>query len=386
MSQTAARLLGLLSLLMVPRTWSGSELADRLEVSPRTVRNDIGTLRDIGYSIDGTRGTEGGYRLSSNGVGIPPLIFDADEAVAVAVGLHSGLSCIIGGMEETSALALAKLETILPAAVRARVQSLAHFTVPVVGNQPMPIIDPNLIVTLIDHCRRHERLRFTYLGEPSVHPPGDAAGDAASSGATNTETSDAGATDSTAGDSPPPVAAHSPPAHEVHLEVEAYRLVNRQHRWHLLAFDPKSEAWQVFSAERIVPKTPSGRSFTPRPLPADDIGDFVERHATEPRWRHSAQVVVDAPAPTVMKRLASAEGTVEALEDDRCLVTVGGQSLATIALTLARLDTDFTVVDSPELRDTLDRISRLLGRAAEDHAVPDLATARSKNAPRRAAK
>ena len=178
MSQTAARLLGLLSLLMVPRTWSGSELADRLEVSPRTVRNDIGTLRDIGYSIDGTRGTEGGYRLSSNGVGIPPLIFDADEAVAVAVGLHSGLSCIIGGMEETSALALAKLETILPAAVRARVQSLAHFTVPVVGNQPMPIIDPNLIVTLIDHCRRHERLRFTYLGEPSVHPPGDAAGDA----------------------------------------------------------------------------------------------------------------------------------------------------------------------------------------------------------------
>ena len=289
MSQTAARLLGLLSLLMVPRTWSGSELADRLEVSPRTVRNDIGTLRDIGYSIDGTRGTEGGYRLSSNGVGIPPLIFDADEAVAVAVGLHSGLSCIIGGMEETSALALAKLETILPAAVRARVQSLAHFTVPVVGNQPMPIIDPNLIVTLIDHCRRHELLRFTYLGEPSVHPPGDAAGDAASSGATNTETSDAGATDSTAGDSPPPVAAHSPPAHEAHLEVEAYRLVNRQHRWHLLAFDPKSEAWQVFSAERIVPKTPSGRSFTPRPLPADDIGDFVERHATEPRWRHSAR-------------------------------------------------------------------------------------------------
>ena len=367
MSQTAARLLGLLSLLMVPRTWSGSELADRLEVSPRTVRNDIGTLRDIGYSIEGTRGTEGGYRLSSNGAGIPPLIFDADEAVAVAVGLHSGLSCIIGGMEETSALALAKLETILPAAVRARVQSLAHFTVPVVGNQPMPIIDPNLIVTLIDHCRRHERLRFTYLGEPSVHPPGNSA-------------------DSTAGDSPPPAPADGPAAHGAHLEVEAYRLVNRQHRWHLLAFDPRSESWRVFSAERIVPKTPSGRSFTPRPLPADDIGDFVERHATEPRWRHSAQVVVDAPASTVMKRLASAEGTVEALEDDRCLVTVGGQSLATMALALARLDTDFTVVDSPELRETLNRLSHRLGRAAEDHTVPDLAAARSKNAPRRAAK
>src|SRR5699024_1431707 len=116
MSQTAARLLGLLSLLMVPRTWSGRELADRLGVSPRTVRNDIGALRDIGYTIDGTRGNEGGYRLSPYGSAVPPLLFDSDEAVAVAVGLRSGLSCIIGGMEETSARALAKLENILPSA------------------------------------------------------------------------------------------------------------------------------------------------------------------------------------------------------------------------------------------------------------------------------
>ncbi|SDS18826.1 Predicted DNA-binding transcriptional regulator YafY, contains an HTH and WYL domains [Brevibacterium siliguriense] len=347
MSQTAARLLGLLSLLMVPRTWSGTELADRLEVSPRTVRNDIGTLREIGYSINGTRGTEGGYRLSANGAGIPPLMFDADEAVAVAVGLHSGLSCIIGGMEETSALALAKLETILPAAVRAQVQSLAHFTVPVVGNQPMPIVDPNLIVTLIDHCRRHERLRFCYLD---------------------------------AGESATQEAANSSSAHGVHLEVEAYRLVNRQHRWQLLAFDPRAEDWRIFSAERIVPKTPSGRSFTPRPLPAEDIGDFVERHSTEPRWRHSAQVVVDAPASTVIRRLASAEGTVEALEDDRCLVTVGGQSLTTMALALARLDADFTVIDSPDLRDCLRRLSHLLGRAADDHAAPALEAPRTTNA------
>src|SRR5699024_10275264 len=140
MSQTAARLLGLLSLLMVPRTWSGRELADRLGVSPRTVRNDIGALRDIGYTIDGTRGNEGGYRLSPYGSAVPPLLFDSDEAVAVAVGLRSGLSCIIGGMEETSARALAKLENILPSALRARLHNLAHFTVPVAGNQPMPIV------------------------------------------------------------------------------------------------------------------------------------------------------------------------------------------------------------------------------------------------------
>src|SRR5699024_11033615 len=170
MSHTAARLLGLLSLLMVPRTWSGRELADRLGVSPRTVRNDIGALRDIGYTIEGTRGNEGGYRLSPYGSAVPPLLFDSDEAVAVAVGLRSGLSCIIGGMEETSARALAKLESILPSALRARLQNLAHFTVPVAGNQPMPIVDPELIVVLIDHCQRQERLRFIYRGEEPADP------------------------------------------------------------------------------------------------------------------------------------------------------------------------------------------------------------------------
>lgn len=328
MSQTAARLLGLLSLLMVPRTWSGTELADRLEVSPRTVRNDIGALRDIGYVIDGTRGNEGGYRLSPFNSAIPPLPLDSDEAVAVAVGLHSGLSCIIGGMEETSARALAKLEHILPAAVRTRVHSLAHFTVPVAGNQPMPIVEPGLIVSLIDHCHRHERLRFRYL-------PEDAPG--------------------------------SQPAEELHLEVEPYRLVNRQHRWYLLAFDPTADDWRVFRAERISPKTPSGLRFEPRPLPARDIGDYVERHSIGPRWRHSATVIVMAPAAEVKSMIMPAEGTVEPVDDDRSLVTIGGQDPTTMALALARLEVDFAVVDSSELRDSLQTLADRLGRAAEQN-------------------
>ncbi|WP_209323793.1 helix-turn-helix transcriptional regulator [Brevibacterium renqingii] len=336
MSQTAARMLGLLSLLMVPRTWSGGELADRLGVSPRTVRNDIGALREIGYAIEGTRGNEGGYRLAPYGSAVPPLLLDSDEAVAVAVGLHSGLSCIIGGMEETSARALAKLENILPAAVRARVHNLAHFTVPVAGNQPMPIVDPNLIVILIDHCHRRERLRFVY------HSDG-------------------------------PVARAE--ERETHLEVEPYRVVNRQHRWYLLTFDPDAGDWRIFLAERISPKTPSGPRFEPRPLPAEDIGEYVERHISGRRWRHSATVIVDAPASEVTPRLASAEGTVEPLDGERSLVTIGGQNVLTMALSLARLDLDFTVVDSPELRECLQELSYSLGRAAQEsgnseHSVP----------------
>jgi predicted DNA-binding transcriptional regulator YafY len=350
MSQTAARLLGLLSLLTVPRTWSGTELADRLGVSPRTVRNDIGALRDIGYTIEGTRGNEGGYRLSPDGTTIPPLLLDAAEATALAVGLHSGLSCIIGGMEETSARALAKLESILPAAVRSRVHNLAHFTVPVAGNQPMPIVDPNLIVTLIDHCHRHERLRFIYRGA-------DRAG-ASGTGSPEYDTGDDAGSDDRDDDG-------------VHLEVEPYRLVNRQHRWHLLTFDPEADGWRVFRAERIVPKTPSGPLFEPRPLPAENIGDYVERHIVEPRWRHSAEIIVDAPASSVKETLVSAEGIVEPFGDERSRVIVGGESVATMALALARLDATFTVVDSAELREYLDRLSRRLGQAANESGTSD---------------
>ena len=81
---TSARLLRLLSLLQTPRDWTGAELAGRLEVSARTIRNDIERLRALGYPVHATRGSIGGYRLEA-GATLPPLLLDDEEAVAVAV-------------------------------------------------------------------------------------------------------------------------------------------------------------------------------------------------------------------------------------------------------------------------------------------------------------
>ena len=340
MSQTAARLLGLLSLLTVPRTWSGTELADRLNVSSRTVRNDIGTLRDLGYPVEGTRGGEGGYRMGSGGSAVPPLLLNPDEAVAVAVGLHSGLSCIIGGMEETSAQALAKLEQILPASVRNRVKNLAHFTVPLASNHPMPLVDPNLLTLIIEYCHGHQRFRFTYRPE---------AGASADQGETSTS-ADQRDTLSSQG-------------HRSEFEVEPYRLVNHQHRWFLLTFDPTEEAWAIFRVEHIVPKIPGGRRFEPRDLPAQEIGAYVERNVTASRWKHEATVTVHAAAAEVVKMLMPAEGTVEALDEQRSTVMIGAETVSTMALTLARLDAEFVVEDSPELNAELRALSNRLQRA-----------------------
>jgi biotin operon repressor len=56
MSETSARLLALLSLLQARRDWPGALLAERLEVSPRTVRRDVDRLRDLGYPVRASKG------------------------------------------------------------------------------------------------------------------------------------------------------------------------------------------------------------------------------------------------------------------------------------------------------------------------------------------
>jgi predicted DNA-binding transcriptional regulator YafY len=119
MLETSARLLRLLSLLQTPREWTGTELAGRLEVSTRTVRNDVERLRALGYPVHATRGSVGGYRLGA-GANVPPLLLDDEEAVAVALGLRTATAGAIAGIEETALRALAKLEQVLPGRGRRR--------------------------------------------------------------------------------------------------------------------------------------------------------------------------------------------------------------------------------------------------------------------------
>src|SRR5215217_3332517 len=130
MLETSARLLRLLSLLQTPREWTGTELADRLEVTTRTVRNDVERLRALGYPVHGTRGSVGGYRLGA-GANVPPLLLDDEEAIAVAVGLRTATAGAIEGIEETALRALAKLEQVLPGRLRRRVNALQTYTVAV---------------------------------------------------------------------------------------------------------------------------------------------------------------------------------------------------------------------------------------------------------------
>ena len=117
MRATSGRLLDLLSLLQARRDWPGAELSQRLDVSGRTIRRDIGRLRALGYPVESLTGPAGGYRLRA-GTAMPPLLLDEEEAIAIAVGLRTAARSSVAGIEETSIRALVKLEQVLPAHLR----------------------------------------------------------------------------------------------------------------------------------------------------------------------------------------------------------------------------------------------------------------------------
>ena len=146
MAETSSRLLTLLSLLQGRRDWPGAELADRLEVSRRTVRRDIERLRA--------------------GTAMPPLLLDDDEAIAIAVGLRTAARASVTGIEETSVRALVKLEQVLPTQLRRRVSALqsATTTLPAGG----PTVDPQALTAIAAACRDFECVRFAYRGRDGV--------------------------------------------------------------------------------------------------------------------------------------------------------------------------------------------------------------------------
>ncbi|WP_018656295.1 helix-turn-helix transcriptional regulator [Actinomadura flavalba] len=303
MLETSARLLRLLALLQSPRPWTGGELADRLGVSGRTVRADVERLRSLGYPVEATRGSAGGYRLGA-GAAVPPLLLDDEEAVAVAVGLRTATGGSVAGLPEASLRALVKLEQVMPSRLRHRIATLHGATVAVPADSPGPTVAAEVLTALAAACRAHERLRFDYT-------------------------------------------AHQGAA--TRREAEPYRLVNWGRRWYLLAWDVDRAAWRTFRADRIVPRVPNGPRFTPRPLPEEDVAAYVSRRASAAAWRYHATVTVRAPAATIAARVSPAVGTVEPVDDASCLLRTGADTVESLAVHLGLLDADFEVTGPPEL-------------------------------------
>ena len=174
MRETSSRLLALLALMQSRPAWPGAELAERLGVSTRTIRNDIDRLRELGYPVDAVRGPGGYYQLGV-GAKLPPLLLDDEEAVAVAIGLRTGAGVI--GIEESSARALAKLEQVLPHRLQRQVSAIGASMSKGPDNTGTNVQDPEVdaaaLTAIAAAIRDHHWLRFTY-GDPASDDRGHA--------------------------------------------------------------------------------------------------------------------------------------------------------------------------------------------------------------------
>jgi predicted DNA-binding transcriptional regulator YafY len=313
MLQTSARLLRLLSLLETRRDWTGADLAERLDVTTRTVRSDVGKLRDLGYPVEASPGVRGGYRLGA-GAQLPPLLLDDDEAVAVAVGLRTATG--VAGIGETSVRALAKLEQVLPSRLRHRVRALQAATVSVPG--PGPVVDAEVLTAIASAIRTGERLRFDYTSHECAASRRD---------------------------------------------VEPHRLVGLNRRWYLVAWDTGRAGWRTFRVDRMTPKVPNGPRFTPRDPPEGDVAQFVQRSVGAATWRYHAKVRLHTSAGYVRARLPVAvEVTPEG--PDRCVAEVGSDNAAMLSLYLGLLEVDFEVLGAPELAAELAKTGERFLRAS----------------------
>lgn len=317
MATTGPRLLRLLALLQGRRHWPGAELAERLGVPPRTLRRDIGRLRELGYPVRAQRGAAGGYQLAA-GTALPPLVVDEEEAVALAVGLQVAAQGAVEGIAESSVRALAKVVQVMPPRLRRRVEALAAMTVPARWESAVAAgVDPGILTTVAVACRDSERLRFSYT-----------AADGERTG----------------------------------RHVEPHRLVLLGRRWYLAGYDLTRQDWRSFRVDRLSAPRGTGARFRPRQLPAPDAAAFVRAGIGSVRASYEVDVLVGAPAAATREQIGR-WCTVEAAGPARCRVRMTADSLDWPTIALGALGAEVEVISPPELLDRLHDWGRRFSQA-----------------------
>ncbi|MFI9545444.1 helix-turn-helix transcriptional regulator [Streptomyces sp. NPDC052016] len=317
-SPTARALLTLELLQSCPGITAG-RLATRLGVSERAARRYVGILREAGIPVESARGPYGGYRVG-RGLRPAPLMFTAAEALglvmAVLDGHHDAADPAgpVGG-------ALGKLLRVLPERVAAPAEAVRQ--VPAQGDTTTPA--PAVTAALVQACAAHRRLRLGYrAGERGVRGVRD-------------------------------------------MEVDPWAVVVHHGRWYLLCWSHTRDARRVLRVDRVAEVTTLDGTFTP-PDGLDPL-TALEEHLAQ-GWTYEVEVVVDAPAEEVARRLPRSLGRPEPLDarTTRLLATTDEPDWYVRRLTA--LDAPFRIVRPRELQEAARELGRRLLSAAADGSPP----------------
>ena len=305
MLSSSTRLLRLLSLLQTRAHWMGPDLAERLEVHPRTLRRDIDRLRQLGYPVQASSGVAGGYAFRA-GQALPPLLLDDEEALAVSIALRTATAGAVGGIEEPALRALVKLEQAMPARLRKRVDALRSAILPL--DRTGPVVEASVLATLAGACRDQLRTEFSYE---------DAQGRSAQ------------------------------------RSVEPQGVVHTGERWYLVAWDRVRNDWRTFRIDRIVGDPQVGAHFAPRASPdGGDLKGYVSRSISAPHQAEQARVVLHAPYTVMSRRIPPSAGVVTPLDQgQRCQLECAAND--SLVYWLMALDVEFEVLAPAALKERL---------------------------------
>ncbi len=293
-----SKLLEFLEILQNRPFVTGAEVARDLGVDVRTVRRYVAAVQELGFPVEGERGPAGGYRLRP-GYKLPPLMFTEDEAAAVVLGLMSARRLGVPTSDE----ALAKINRVLPASLRARTESLEQvaFTSPA-GTAPAG----ETVLALADAARRQRRVTASY-------------------------TSHSGA--------------------ETDREITPYGVVVHGGRWYLAAYDHDRGELRTFRVDRMRGVEIGGAGSPPEA--GFDAAEHVLRSFAQVPWTHQVEVQLERRVDVPLAEV-SATGRL----------TMRVESLDYMARVLASLDCDFTVIKPPELNTSVNRLAARLSRPA----------------------
>ena len=313
MSEVTSRALRLLALLQSRTVWTGPELAAEMGVTTRTVRRDVDRLRQLGYPVLTSAGHGGGYQLGA-GRALPPLLLSSSEAVAVAVGLRLASASGLDGLDEEALRALAALDRILPAPVRAEVGAVTEAMG--VITRPLTEVRSEVLMALASAVRDRVRVRVDYERADGVRGE---------------------------------------------RRLEPYRVLSMEGRWYLFAWDLGREDWRTFRMDRMHAVHPSTFPIGERPVP--DIEAEVRESITVGGYPRTATVRIVAPLEEIAPRVSARAGTVTADGPEACILRAGAEDLHWVALHLAWIGAPIEVIDPPELLELIEALGDWASRA-----------------------
>ncbi|MGX5694225.1 helix-turn-helix transcriptional regulator [Dermacoccus abyssi] len=322
MSEIATRTLEILGLLQAQKEWTGEDLARRLTVSTRTIRRDVQRLRELGYPVDASRGPGGTYRLVP-GSTLPPLIFDQDQAIAIALALQTAPSSI-QDMGDSVTRALRTITDLMPYDLARRLKTFDVAKIENAWDMAPPTVTPAMLALLSSAAQDRELVKFQYRSK-LVDSQDD-----------------------------------------IPVIAEPHRLVVWSGRWYLIAFNQRQHSWHAYRLDRISDLRSPGWRFTPREFPEDSVARFIQlqpdRGDATDSWPCRGTVRMDCPVDLVAK-WAPGGANIESIDNDTTRISMGAWSWAGLLGLLATFDCEFVVEEPPELASEAARVADRLRRA-----------------------